>query len=452
MKIDKFYMILISALTFFLTFIMVIVLFNLNVNLWFSMSALLYLFVLIYSIKNGIHAIHYYAIFFIYGILFPYLIQAGVGIRYLQHSGRVNDVDLYDFLNMLLNALGIFIGSLFFLNTRRSTLYKNIESNVFYDNYHGYTLRIMEVLLLCFVIIGGVSYYLGPNFLLSTRISRVLYGEVSSYIMFVVTIVKFIPYVALIYFIYVSKKTNYLSAKAMVISFVILSVCISNPINTQRFVSMTAMTMLIFAWLSYKGRARNIPSVLNLIPYVIVFILPLTSIMREGIGKLSIEKFIDMFSGLEFSSMQLMISSDKLTTIYDGRYLISALLIIVPRTLIHWKADSLGIALAEQSDFVFPNVGVPSFMAAYMDFGMFGVFVFGLITGYVLSWATIPERMNFRKRAHFYKLVIFSLVPIFARGDFSTFMIAFYAVAISYELIRPFTRIVWGGERMRSAA
>jgi hypothetical protein len=396
-----------------------------------------------YSQIRGLQSLQYYAVFIISTSLFGYYLQTAIGVEFLTYSTFPDAITSRVFVIVLLNVIGLVIGAEIQVRRRKNHRKKEVISQRL-PLISTYPSFLILLILLSLFIVG----IFGFNEFVMPRNARIVDGETSAYVAFLFQVLKLIPYVisiAMLSALYF--RGNRGVALIAFVAIFLLSIMLSNPANTARFISLTALSLLLVFWLSFSGKVRSLPLLINFSPLLLVVLLPITSQLRHGLSEMSLVGVTSKFSSLEFSSVQMMNAGQAVSTAFDGTYTLSGLLIFVPRAIIPWKADSLGIAIAEQSGFTFFNSAVPSYFSSYMDFGLIGVLFFSVVAGYILAWARIENKVYWFLRGNFYKLAVFALVPIFARGDFSTFMISFYAIVTAYEITRFFARLNWARSR-----
>jgi hypothetical protein len=390
-----------------------------------------------YAVWTRSHALLYYFLFFLFVICFGYFAQTAIGISYIDGSDFPAQLSFSIAIIFVVHVVGVFLGAKLF-----SKPFYRVQAGSVLDN-----LRIEQLVFVTIAVlflVGTSLIVIGSDMFFGERISREFASNLSGYEMFLFQVSKSVPYIALGIFLQTAVYyRNSVVFWAGVAGLVVAALVISNPINTARFIMLTSFSILGVFWFSMYGLSRQLFLALFAFPFVAIVLLPLTSQVRHGLAGADISAALQMLSTLEFSSMQMLAdgieSKDSLT---HSNYTISGLLILVPRLLWPGKADSLGIEIAEAGGYVFSNSAVPSFFSAYADIGIVGLFVFSVVTGLVLKWAQIRDHMDWRQRGDFYKIAVFSLIPIFARGDLSTCMISFYAIATSYEICRFASRLV----------
>ncbi len=92
-----------------------------------------------------------------------------------------------------------------------------------------------------------------------------------------------------------------------------------------------------------------------------------------------------------------------------GLGLLSAILFFVPRSIWHGKAEPTGVLAAEFNGYHFTNISAPIFSEYYYDFGMVGLLVMCLITGYFVA------RMEIR--SPLFSAIISGFIIIIMRGS-----------------------------------
>lgn len=415
---------------------------DLNTPFWLVAVSLTLL--TIYSKVTRADAVQYYCVFMVYYGLLGYLIQSLIGVRFLNDSSMSARFDLLSATLIVTNSVGIFIGAELFRVFRKPHLCNShTEKATPVSPSSGVVPSLVLALALC---VGAGILLFGSDSFFGTRLERYVGGEALNAIqLFVFQVLKILPYMVIIALISrLSAGLNSGIADKLGVSCLFLvAILISNPVNTARFVSLTALTLVLFSYLISSGRKSYVPTLLALMPIAIVILMPATSLLRGGLGGFTLLGVTEIFSSLEFSSFQMLIFGSRAQFADAGSYVLSGLFVFVPRAIWPGKMGSLGEAVTEQSGFLYLNSAVPSFFAAYVDLGIIGLWVFSVLSGLILRWASLPRHLNWFRRKNFYKFAVFALVPIFMRGDFSTFMISFYAVLVAYEIVRLTSRLSW---------
>ena len=224
-----------------------------------------------------------------------------------------------------------------------------------------------------------------------------------------------------------------------------IAIAIANPVNTPRYISITALMVFGMTLLLLSPIRRNIRLVVGLLPILLAVVQPLTSLMRSGLENLSFASAMGLYSTIEFSSFEVFLNTVR---IYEGssslsNYSLSAIFIFIPRSIWPGKAEGIGVEVAEQSGFTFLNTALPSFANFYVDYGFIGIIIGSLIVGALLRRFDLPRitAFSFTNRRQMYSIILFALIPIFARGDFSSVAIAAYPMLFAYEYVRFLARL-----------
>ncbi|PIV72766.1 MAG: hypothetical protein COW55_15640 [Rhodobacteraceae bacterium CG17_big_fil_post_rev_8_21_14_2_50_65_11] len=223
-------------------------------------------------------------------------------------------------------------------------------------------------------------------------------GELPSYIILLRNIAKLIPAFLVGYFILESH--NGLKRNARLLVFVVLALflmVVSNPVNTSRFLSLFGLLVAILVYAMKFSRLNFLAWALAILPLYAIFALGLTSAMRFGFDNIGLVKIFGSLQTLEFSSYSLFLDAINIDEFAQDNYLFSHIFILVPRSIWPGKAGSIGIYVAENSGYIFNNVGLTSFFNAYADyvFLAFAVFVwyFGIL---VKNINPVFEYLSFR--------------------------------------------------------
>ena len=325
----------------------------------------------------------YFSMMLLYFVITP-LIQIRTGIGYYVWSGDVPDFGVMALAFLVVHLLGIFVGFQF---RRFSTPHKCYSNTSF--SLVGVALVV--ALALGFVAIVGFTTILLP------RVDQDM-GELPSYIILLRNIAKLIPAFLVGYFILESH--NGLKRNARLLVFVVLALflmVVSNPVNTSRFLSLFGLLVAILVYAMKFSRLNFLAWALAILPLYAIFALGLTSAMRFGFDNIGLVKIFGSLQTLEFSSYSLFLDAINIDEFAQDNYLFSHIFILVPRSIWPGKAGSIGIYVAENSGYIFNNVGLTSCFNACADyvFLVFAVFVwyFGIL---VKNINPVFEYLSFR--------------------------------------------------------
>lgn len=214
------------------------------------------------------------------------------------------------------------------------------------------------------------------------------------------------------------------------------SLLINNPLNTPRFVSLASLLIMAFPLIERFKLLR--PFVLSL-PVLFMVVLPISTQMRLGWDNVDTTKISEAFSSGEFSA--LLILNEAFARLPDpeptyGAHLLSALFVMVPRTIWTSKNTGTGLDVADQLNFNFTNVGIPPIYDFYVDFGYFGIPIFAALMAFALYLAQrallTGQLFSLQKQ---YALIVFVNMPVFLRGDMTTAAVVIYAMMASATFV-----------------
>ncbi len=139
-------------------------------------------------------------------------------------------------------------------------------------------------------------------------------------------------------------------------------------------------------------------------------------------SKINIGFDFEMFREAHFDSYSSLLRVIKYELVTYGNQLAAVIFFWVPRSLWDSKPKSSGIYLAENLDFYFSNVSVNFFAEGYLNFGMFGIFIFAV--GLAIIIAKLDKKFlefNYSMTSHneftlYYYLLIGFFIFIL-RGD-----------------------------------
>ena len=391
------------------------------------------LVVMIWAQIESRHHLFFYQTVWIYFILFGYLIQTGLGVSYI--SGTVTQVSMTFVGIYLVHLITLVAASLYLAPVITATERNPVQNE---------SRRISLMICAGFLVPVMLGFFVGWNILLSSRQEFHANENVSSTTYFLVLIAKTIPFVLLASIAENTRERGGLIPKITFAILLLIAMTFSNPGNTARFLSLSSLVLVALFMVSASKREQIMANIALAFPAVGLILLPLTSMLRNGFSSVEQALTLDFFGSLEFSALQAMLDGIDMAAQLSGAQIISGLLILVPRALLPWKSEGLGPEIADSSGYVFSNVAVPPIFAAYVDGGLVGVFIFSIFVAWIFGKYKLVNGRNFhwRRRKNFYSAVIFCSLPMLARGDFTTYMLSIYAFAISYEVLRPFGRMV----------
>lgn len=274
-----------------------------------------------------------------------------------------------------------------------------------------------------------------------------LYGveRLGNFERFFIGILRLMPYWALYFYILSPHRGSRASIFLGALPIFCIAILVSNPVNTQRFLSLFGFLIIFFA-LVRTGRMVGAWRHAYALVAVGLIILPATSIMRSGVFVFDPKIWASTLFSLEFSALAML--NDLFLIPYAADTgpvrLLSAVLIFVPRAIWPSKNEGTGESIAEAAGYWWHNVGVPPIADAYLDFGIAGVVLLAVAVGFALrhaSSALTPRTRLDNGVLTGAKISLAGLIPLLLRGDLSTFFVAFYTSIIAFAIVRVVSRV-----------
>lgn len=369
----------------------------------------------------------YLSMTLLFWIIVPFF-QVVVGVGFYVSSEAVPDFGPEALAFIAVNYFGIYLG----FQVKRFRFFRNAEASTKFS--------LVGVLFALSVLVAMILF-VGIETVTLSRVEQMEFVR-EGHIAMLRNITKVVPAILLAYFVLESRKG--LSPAARFAVFAVLASCfivVSNPINTGRFLSLLGAFIIFVSYAIKFSRVRLLLWFLAGAPFYSIILLGITSSMRHGLDGISFVSAIDSIQSLEFSSYAVFIDALSMDYFQNSNYLISHLLIVIPRGLWLGKAESIGIDVAMASGYVYDNVGLVSFFNAYADYGYFGLFSISVMFG-ILSKNLNPvfAQPSFRNRRFMYGVLFTASMPMLFRGDLSSMVLAFYPTIVAYEFIRFVTR------------
>ncbi|OWY14207.1 hypothetical protein B6V73_16555 [Thioclava sp. JM3] len=157
----------------------------------------------------------------------------------------------------------------------------------------------------------------------------------------------------------------------------------------------------------------------------------------EKISLLPTETF---FFAAHFDAYENFASAFEAHFISDGYQLLGALLFFVPRSFWPAKPVGSGFEMADRLGYIFNNISMPFLGEGYVNFGIVGVILFGLVIGYLMGRAdrTLGPRANLNSRLNYQNTVYYFLfggVFFVFRGDLlSSFAYLSAGLVVSWSI------------------
>ena len=186
-------------------------------------------------------------------------------------------------------------------------------------------------------------------------------------------------------------RKNFTTRIFKIIFFICLLI-VSFPLGVPRFYAGAVYFALVLIFF-YKRVSRI--KVIYLFLFGIIFIFPLLNIARFltvsrfGFGnyELNVIRY-DMFFEGHYDAYSMLMRSLKYTMSYNycfGEQLMGSLLFFVPRNVWNSKPVASGSEIAHKLGMSFDNISCPIIGEGWLDFGVLGVVIYGLLFGYLLK-------------------------------------------------------------------
>lgn len=398
---------------------------------YFAIISLLFFSILFSVVKNAVPMLFYFSVMILYYGIAP-VIQLFTGVDYLLVSSGYDGMAISAMAFIFVHVSGILLGYISVKPARGSV----IGSQDFLDE--GYSQ--FGVILCILVVVLGI-YLLGVSEVLLPRNEQASSLMLSNFELFVLFIIKSVPVFITIYWLGsrgLGRKNWHLSPVFLLLF--LFQAMVSNPVNTSRFVSMAGFLIVIVFIMIRAGRRSSIMWLFGLSPLAALVILPVTTLLRGGIGNVSLDYVLRSFRSLEFSAFTTLIDGMNIEHFPANNYTLSHLFIIIPRDLWASKANAIGAVVAENAGYVFTNVAITSFFEPYADYGYMGLIIASAFFGVLLRKADVFRYVaSFKNRKFMYSLCLLATIPIIFRGDLGTAMIGLYAFVAAYEICRLLT-------------
>lgn len=367
--------------------------------------------------------------------VFAYGIQATVGVRFF--LGASTSVDELNLRAASIYALHIIALSLGAVSVRRRAPQQGRDAEFSFPILFAASLFLFSV---CVVVVGLESFQMNRSELYQLGLTA---QPIPKFVEFFAKTLVYI--LAALCAFRLGQRGSSVLRSATFLLVLAFAIIVSNPTNTPRLISLTGLMLVFVFYLAGANKTDRLPFFVALSPLVYGAIQPVTSLMRRGLDNVNTSTALELYRSLEFSSFQVFLSAVEQFRDAElfSNYTFSAIFVLVPRSIWESKASGIGTEVAEGAGFIFINASLPSFFNSFADFGYVGLVAFSFLSGRILGWLDPMngQKVDFRDRRFGYSVLVFCLLPIFARGDFSTAAIAAYPMFLSYEVVRFLMRL-----------
>jgi hypothetical protein len=239
----------------------------------------------------------------------------------------------------------------------------------------------------------------------------------------------------------VTDGLNHRRSLACMAVFVLIAVEIaifSSPLSTPRFLLLSLVFMLIMAVSDFRSPILRLGLVTGaaVALYMVFPVLGSASRDPEILWVLDRVQLTAYLSHLDFDNGAQLLMGYRFAQeqgFYNGLNMLSALLVIVPRSIWPQKSEGVGASIITYFDpAAFSNVSAPLYLEFFIDFGFTGVAVYSLAFGYLLGRVnqaatragrySVPWMLN---------IALFATMPLLVRGAVMTGAVALYAHVIA---------------------
>lgn len=371
----------------------------------------------------------YFPILILYWVIAP-ISQTSAGVTFYVTNYKAPEFGIDALLFCAAHIFGVLVGVLL-ASTKKP---KTVDLGADHISVSG--------AFLAFAVLVAAIIFVGYDSILRIRIEQ---ESVDSTIRFIINFSKLMPAFIFSYFILSNRERLPPAISLLALAMIMLLMAvISNPFNTPRFLSLYGMLLVFLSYIIKSGRHGALSWLAAFTPLYAVVLLAFTSLMRLGLEEISIARMLLSLQSLEFSSYAVFI--DALDVDFERTtFFLSHLFILVPRALWSDKEGSIGVFVAEQSGYIYNNVGLIAFYNPFADYGYLALIAFSALFGVLaVRLNPISQAPAFRNRRFVYGLVLTALTPMLVRGDLSTVVIALFSSVVAYEIVKLFTRFTFG--------
>lgn len=319
---------------------------------------------------------------------------------------------------------------------------------------------VLGMLVIANILVAGAMLHFGLSYLTATRLEQFLEYQVDGVGFFFFDVsMRIMLYWCFVLAVLVVRdainRDGLFQLRSLACVIVLLCIVVeiaifSNPVATPRFLLLGLVFMVMLAVFSFKTPVLRLGLVAGaaVALYVVFPVLGSASRTDEIVWVLNQSQLIEYLSHLDFDNGAQLLMGYRFAQeqgYYHGLNILSAVLVLVPRSIWPDKSDGVGAAIITYFGGTFKNVSAPLYLEFFIDFGFVGVAVYSLVLGLLLGWVnsaaaqagryTVPWMLN---------IALFATMPLLVRGAVMTGTVALYAhafAAISWYLISKRTRL-----------
>jgi oligosaccharide repeat unit polymerase len=306
---------------------------------------------------------------------------------------------------------------------------------------------VLLLLLIANVLIAGALRHFGFGYLTASRLEQFLEYETDGvgYFLFDVCM-RLMLYWCIALAAIVTRdvvvnegvfRWRALACVAVLLGIIVEIAIFSNPLATPRFLVLGLLLMMVLVFSDFRSPVMRLGLVAGAAAGLYLVFPILGSVARdlEITWVLDREQLTAYLSHLDFDNGAQLLMGYRYAQeqgYSEGLNVLSALLVLVPRSIWPQKSEGIGGAIVTHFGGTFPNVSAPIYLEFFIDFGFAGVAVFSLALGLLLGWANqVAARAGRYSVPWMLNIALFATMPLLVRGAVMTGTVALYAHAIA---------------------
>jgi hypothetical protein len=306
---------------------------------------------------------------------------------------------------------------------------------------------VLLLLVVANVLIAGSIRHFGLDYLRASRLEQYLDYETDGpgYFLFDITM-RLMLYWSFVLAAIVTRhavvKNGLLHSRTLLCLTVLLVAAVeiavfSSPLSTPRFLLLSLVFMMIMAFTDFASAFLRLGLVTGAAAalYLVFPVLGSASRTDDIVWVMDRAQLTEYLSHLDFDNGAQLLMGYRFALeqgFSNGLNVLSAVLVLVPRSIWPQKSEGVGAAIITYFGGTFPNVSAPLYLEFFIDFGFTGVALYSLAFGYLLGRVnqaatragrySVPWMLN---------IALFATMPLLVRGAVMTGTVALYAHVIA---------------------
>lgn len=250
-------------------------------------------------------------------------------------------------------------------------------------------------------------------------------------------VLKPMPIIFFIYLHWRLKDFALSFSERLVLFFIcIISVFLVLPTSVPRFLAAALYIPMILRFTNF-WKKPYLMSVFILASLLLIFPI-LNNFRRFEPGKPLFKIDFDFMNHGHFDAFQNFCRVIELNIVTGGKQLLGSLFFFVPRGVWETKPIGSGATLAEQANLAHPNISMPFLAEGFINFGIFGVFLFCFIICFLSSYFDVKFWSARGKKSNsiIFYYISFGLVFFIMRGDLLSSTAFLFGVFFSFLVVK----------------